>query len=91
MDNFFYIVGIWLLCGIAAAAIYDRKGRSAVSAFIVGITLGPVGVLLALLSGPDQVALENKQLKSGEMKRCPFCDELVRRDATVCRFCGRDI
>jgi len=24
-------------------------------------------------------------------KRCPFCAELVQREATVCKHCGRDI
>ena len=26
----------------------------------------------------------------GEAKTCPFCAELVRREARICRFCGRE-
>jgi rRNA maturation endonuclease Nob1 len=27
----------------------------------------------------------------GELRRCPHCAELVRQEAKVCRFCGREI
>jgi hypothetical protein len=26
-----------------------------------------------------------------EERKCPFCAEMVRREAKVCRFCGRDL
>ena len=91
MNTAFCAIGIWLLCGITAAVIYQRKGRSGLAAFVVGVLLGPIGVLLALLTSTDQKAVEKKQLASGEMKKCPHCAELIKNDAKVCRFCGRDV
>jgi ribosomal protein L32 len=85
-----YVV-VWLICGFAAAAIYSNKGRSGAAAFIVGVLFGPIGVLLALLSSRDTAAVERKALTEGAIKKCPYCGELVRREAVVCKHCGRDI
>ena len=29
--------------------------------------------------------------RRSSLKRCPYCAEFVRRDAKVCRYCGREI
>jgi len=69
---------LWLLCAAAAAAIYARKGRSMLAAGLVGLLLGPIGVLLALLSSPDWT----------RVRRCPSCGEIVPRHQAACRACG---
>jgi hypothetical protein len=33
------------------------------------------------------IARRNKE----KFKQCPYCAETIRHEATVCRFCGREI
>ena len=82
---------IWLLCGIMAASIASNKGDSGCFGFILGILLGPIGVIIALLSSPKQAKLDESALKSGKMKKCPACAELVKAEATKCRHCGEEL
>lgn len=63
----------WLLFGAIAGVIGARKGEGPL-AFVVGAILGPLGVLVALAS-------------NGKRIKCPFCQEMVNKDATVCKHC----
>ena len=66
----------WLVCGIIAAMIGGRKGMGT-SGFLIGVLLGPLGVLIAHFS-------------KGDRKTCSSCKELVHKEAKVCPHCQRD-
>lgn len=68
---------IWFLCGIVACMIGAGKGEGCLS-FIVGFLLGPFGILIAIFS-------------KGDRETCPYCKELVHKDAIVCKHCGRNL
>lgn len=58
---------IWVLCGLVAAFVGDRRGRLR-AGFVCGLFLGPLGILAALFLQKDQ-----KQLAAtaGPVKRRP--------------------
>ncbi len=70
-------IGLWLVCGIVGAVIGAGKGEGCFG-FIIGVMLGPLGILLAVFSKGDRVA-------------CPYCKELIHKDAVVCSHCQREI
>ena len=80
----------WLLCALAAGYIYSQKGRSYASAFLLGILLGPIALILAAVTAKDEEGLERRALRSGKMRKCPQCAELVKYGARVCRYCGHE-
>ena len=85
------ILILWVVFGVIAGIIASGKGRSGCGGFALGFLLGPFGIIWALLMKTDQAKVDNKAIKSGEMKKCPACAELVRAEATKCRHCGETL
>jgi RNA polymerase subunit RPABC4/transcription elongation factor Spt4 len=75
---------VWILLSILATRIAERKGRSGAIYFLVSFFLTPVvGLLMAAIAKPRQAA--------ASQRRCPFCAELLKREAKGCRFCGKHL
>jgi len=72
----FWILMLLVAMGTYAGYVYRQKGRSAVTGFLAGFVLGPIGVFLALFS-------------SSAWPSCAYCREQVHPRASVCSHCGR--
>lgn len=82
------IILFWILCGVAASIVMGNKGRSGCGGFALGFLLGPIGLIIALVLSADNAALERQELQTGSQKKCQFCAEIIRAEATKCRHCG---
>jgi RNA polymerase subunit RPABC4/transcription elongation factor Spt4 len=76
-----------ILCAIVSEEIARARGRSAVGYGLAGFFLGPLGLIAALLTRPNEKVLAQWQLERGLAKQCPACREIIRSDASSCRYC----
>jgi hypothetical protein len=78
------MVLFWMLIG-AAIGVYaaQKKGFSTIGGVIGGLLLGPLAFLLFFVSG---IVSSNEQ-----QRKCPFCAEWIRPEATVCKHCHKDV
>jgi hypothetical protein len=83
---------IWLGMGIIAGVIGSNRGDNGCGWFILGVLLGPIGILLAFFAkGKDQREIEKaRKGRSKKMKICPKCAEPVQKMASVCKHCGHE-
>jgi hypothetical protein len=77
------IAVFWFVFAIAVAFLAERYHRSGIGWFCLAVAISPLlaGVILLAIGAaadPDQ-------------RVCPYCAEHVRKEALVCKHCGREL
>ena len=85
------IITTWIILSILCGIYASGKGKSGFGYFLLSVLLSPlIGFIAALISKEDTAKIEKKEMSLGVKRKCPFCAELVKSEAIVCKHCSKD-
>jgi hypothetical protein len=82
----------WIIFSFVVGWVWQQRGLSYGTGLVLSLLLSPlIGFIIGMVKTPTPEQTERAALAAGGVKKCPFCAEMIKAEAVICRFCGRDL
>lgn len=78
-----FIIMLALITGLLGLFVGKQKKRNEAESFAIGFLFSFIGVII--------LALLSAQTDTINKKNCPYCKELIYKDAIKCPFCQSEL
>lgn len=85
------IAFFWIAFAMIVAVAANTRGRIGIGWFILALVISPLIAGLLVIALPDRRKSQKIVTDVWNARQCPFCAEVVQREASVCKHCGRDL
>lgn len=83
------ILIFWTGIAIACSIVATTKGRSGIGWFILGLLFSLLSLLIVIVL--PSLKQDHAAPTAETHVKCPFCAELIRREAVKCKHCGEAV
>lgn len=84
------LIIIWVVMSAVVAIVADSKGLDWPAWFFYGLMLWPIALTHAIVMEKTPEKLQKQAGQRGKMA-CPYCAEMINAQASICRFCNKDV
>ncbi len=78
----------WVLCGIVSAVVASSRGASGFLGFVLGVLLGPLGIVIAFVLKPSATLPTTPTSSDGTFIKCAHCQGFTPSESRCCMNCG---